>query len=138
MARKTTRRPPLPPVWVVSHCEVFLEPHNHLVDETVVFVATSRRSLEEYFKRIRIQPGTWWRVECGRLDDVEGTVAASVLYSRLGRVIKTPRVKQGYRAAIADNRKWAERYQEMLKKARREGRPGKEIETLERNLRNFR
>jgi len=126
------------PVWVVSHCEVFLEPRNHLVDETVVFVATSQQSLERYFKRIRIQPGTWWRVECGRLDDVEGTVAGSVLYSRRGKVIKTPPVKQGYRAAIADNKKRAERCLGMLKKARREARTRKEIESLERNLRAYR
>ena len=134
---KNQTLPPGPAVWVVSHCEVFLEPHKHFVDETVVFVATSRLSVEEYFRRIWIQAGTWWRVEQGRLDDIEGTVAGSVLYSRQGKVIKTPPIKQGYRAAIKENTKWAERYRAMLKKARREGRPKKEIANLERTLSSF-
>ncbi len=129
---------PGPQVRIISHCEVFLEPGIHLVDETVVFVATSKYFVEKYFQRVRIEPGTWWRVECGRLDDIEGTVAGSVLYSRAGRVLKTSPVKQGYRAAIVRNQAWADRYLAMLKKARREGQPREEIENLERTLQSFR
>lgn len=124
-------------IWVIFHCEVWLKPRKHFVDEAVLFVASSKRSVEHIFRTIKVDVGSWWRVECGRLDDLEGHVTGSVLYSRSGKVLKTPPVKEGYRAAVARDKKQLIATRASLEAARKEGRPRTVISNLERAVRDM-
>ena len=128
---------PGPRVWVIFHCEVWLEPRKCFVDETVLFLASSKQLAKHIIRTVKVDAGSWWRVECGRLDDLEGRVAGSVLYSRSGRVLKTPPVKQGYRAAIARDRQRLMQARATLEAARREGRPRKIIANWKRAVRGM-
>ena len=124
-------------IWVISHCEVFLVPKSYWIDEVVEFTASSKASAERLIRRTKVEPGTWWRLESVRVDDLEG-VAQSFLYSRTGRVIKTQPVRRGYRAAIRRYKRNLATAQEALKLARREGRSRKEIEGLTRAILSIR
>lgn len=111
-------------IWVISHCEVVLTAETYLVDEAVMFTASSKRAAEKLIRRVRVDPGTWWRLECARLDDVEGTVGRCILFSRDGRAIRTAPVKQGYRAAIARDKRLLVSLRKRLADVRRDGGSG--------------
>ena len=122
-------------VWVVSHAEVFLYPGDHRVDEVVTFIASSKTAALRLIRKTWVDPGTWWRLDRGRLDDLKGCRSGWLIYSRSGRRLRTAPVKQGYRAAINRYRRNLRRTEEQLGKARREGAPKKILWNLSRTVR---
>lgn len=125
-------------VWVVSHCEVFLDRGAHAVDELVTFVASSKESALRLIRATWVDPGTWWRIEGFPLDDLKVMGGDAELYSREGRRLKSAPVRQGYRAAIPRYRKNLAALRASLAQARREGRPKKVLATLRRALESIR
>lgn len=114
-------------VWVVLHCEVFLTPESSVVDEVVAFVASSRRKARSMMKSHIPDRGTWWRLECARVDDDDGTSLPSALYSRDGRVLKSAPEKAGYRASLLRFRRALAAMKEHLAKMRKNGESRKAI-----------
>ena len=124
-------------MWIVSYCQVYLQPNGYRVDEMVAFLATSKASLRR-FLNVRIADGTWWSVETGRLDEIEEQGSGPQLYSSFGKPIASAPVKRGYRAAIASLAWCLEVYKKKLQVARKSGRPKREISKLERAIEGFR
>ena len=122
-------------VWVISHCEVYLKPRDWVVDEMAAFVASTKAAALRLIGAATVDPGTWWRLEEFRVDDVQMRGDAARLYSREGRPLKSPPAKAGYRAAIARARKDASRLRARKAEFRREGRPKRDIAILEKALR---
>ena len=123
-------------VWIVSHCEVYLRPGLHGVDQLTSFVASSKAAALRLLRATRVDPGTWWRLEEFRVDDFQVRGCAAELWSREGRPLKSAPVKAGYRAAIIRYRKDALRIRASLAKFRREGRPKRDLDVLEKALRS--
>jgi hypothetical protein len=111
------------------------------VDEDVFFTASSRRTAERLLRSVRVDPGSWWRVECARLDDVEGTRAddrlANRYYSRAGKEISSPPQDQGYRAAILREKRNVRMLQGRLRTAVRDGLSKQVLKNLRRSLRSI-
>ena len=131
-----------PLIWVVLHCEVVLTVDSWLVDEAVLFVASSRATVERLIRSYRVDPGSWWRVECARLDDIEGTCThgrvGTVYYSRTGKVLRQPPKEAGYRAAIFRDRRTADSIEKRLKKSASDALSQKVIKNLRTALRSIR
>lgn len=121
-------------VWVVSHAEVFLYPDGHRVDESVTFIASSKTKALRLIRRTWVEPGTWWRLDRGRLDDLEGCRSGLLLHSRRGGRLRSAPVQQGYRAAILRYRRNLRRTEEHLKKERRKGAPKKTLRNIQQAI----
>jgi len=124
-------------VWVVSHCEVFLQPGRSAVDEVVTYVASSKASALRLIRATRVDPGTWWRLEPARVDEIDIRGCASELYSREGRRLKTAPVEKGYRAAIPRYRKNLASVRRRLAEFSREGRPKRDLDILRGALKSI-
>jgi hypothetical protein len=124
-------------IWIVSHCEVYLQPGDYGVDETVLFLASSKAKALRLMRASWVEPGSWWRLESGRLDDLEGRFPGTALYSQTGRLLKSAPVQAGYRAAISRYRRNLERLRVRLAEVRREGGAKRHVDFLREAMRSL-
>jgi hypothetical protein len=126
----------------VLHCEVALTMESWLVDEDIFFVASSRAAAERLIRSTWVEPGSWWRVESARLDDIEGTRAddrlKTLYYSRSGELIPSPPKAKGYKAAIRRETHAAKTIQSRLREASTAGLSKQTVRNLEGSLRSLR
>ena len=125
-------------IWVVFHCEVALSLQGPLVDEMVFFTASSKFTAMRLIRESHVNPGTWWRLNCARLDNIDGTCEPSVLYSRAGRVIRTRPFEKGFRAALRQNKQDVERIKKQLNSPQKAELSAKAIANLRDTLRSIR
>jgi hypothetical protein len=125
-------------IWIVFHCEVYLQPGDHGVDEVVLLLASSKAAARRLMRATRVDPGTWWRLESGRLDDLEGRFPGTELYSPAGRLLRTAPIKAGYRAAISRYGRNLERLRARLAEVRREGGAKRHVAVLKDATRSIR
>ena len=129
MARRAAR------AWVVSHGEIVLTPGDYLVDEVVLFTASSKQGALRMIRQTHVDPGSWWRVDCTFMDRPEQMGGRSLLYSHRAREIAAVPLKQAYRGAIVRDRKALESMRERLAEARRTGGSKKMIRVFSQAIR---
>ena len=125
------------PVWIVLHCQICLTLRNYVVDEVVAFVASSKGKALRMIKSHIPDSGTWWRLECVRLDGDEGALILPILFSPEGRVLKSAPLKSAYRVTLVRYRKAVALMKEHLAKMRRKGDSPQQIRLRMSSIRSM-
>jgi hypothetical protein len=113
-----------------------------VVHEEVLFAASSKPAAQRLIRSVKVDPGSWWRVESARLDDIEGTraqdQARTLFYSAAGKVIGSPDLKMGYRGAVLRERRNSKAIEKWLGIAAERGHSKTAIMNMKNSLRYIR